>query len=120
MRARSSRPPRWYAEVGRFEWLMLAIASAGWFFDVAGSFTAHRPGLARSETLWRTIGKAAVLRETSGRPLVVLTAGLPAPPNPAADLLGRVCGEGKPIYGVVDLLAPDAGERLRNLRHPGG
>jgi len=93
---------------------------AGWFFDVAGSFTAHRPGLARSETLWRTIGKAAVLRETSGRPLVVLTAGLPAPPNPAADLLGRVCGEGKPIYGVVDLLAPDAGERLRNLRHPGG
>ena len=29
-----SRPPRWYAEVGRFEWLMLAIASAGWFFDV--------------------------------------------------------------------------------------
>ena len=34
MRARSSRPPRWYAEVGRFEWLMLAIASAGWVFDV--------------------------------------------------------------------------------------
>jgi MFS family permease len=34
MRARSSRPPPWYAEVGRFEWLMLAIASAGWFFDV--------------------------------------------------------------------------------------
>jgi MFS family permease len=28
------RPPRWYAEVGPYEWLMLAIASAGWFFDV--------------------------------------------------------------------------------------
>ena len=34
MSASSPRPPRWYAEVGRFEWLMLAIASAGWFFDV--------------------------------------------------------------------------------------
>lgn len=27
-------PPRWYSEVGAYEWLMLAIASAGWFFDV--------------------------------------------------------------------------------------
>jgi len=34
MPATPTRPPRWYAEVGRFEWLMLAIASAGWFFDV--------------------------------------------------------------------------------------
>jgi MFS family permease len=30
----SPRLPRWYAEVGAYEWLMLAIASAGWFFDV--------------------------------------------------------------------------------------
>ncbi len=29
-----ARAPRWYSEVGRFEWLMLAIAAAGWFFDV--------------------------------------------------------------------------------------
>jgi MFS family permease len=34
MSAPSPRPPRWYAEVGAYEWLMLAIASAGWFFDV--------------------------------------------------------------------------------------
>src|ERR1700722_17498330 len=34
MSAPSPRPPRWYAEVGPYEWLMLAIASAGWFFDV--------------------------------------------------------------------------------------
>ncbi len=32
--SRSPRPPSWYAEVGRYEWLLLAIASAGWFFDV--------------------------------------------------------------------------------------
>jgi MFS family permease len=32
--AESPRTPRWYSEVGRFEWLMLAIAAAGWFFDV--------------------------------------------------------------------------------------
>jgi len=34
MSASSARSPRWYAEVGAYEWLMLAIASAGWFFDV--------------------------------------------------------------------------------------
>lgn len=34
MSDRPPRPPRWYAEVGQYEWLMLAIASAGWFFDV--------------------------------------------------------------------------------------
>lgn len=33
MRARTPRPSPWYAEVGRYEWLMLIIASAGWMFD---------------------------------------------------------------------------------------
>jgi hypothetical protein len=40
---------------------------AAWFFDVAGGLTAHRPPLSRSETLWRAIGKAAVLRQAGDR-----------------------------------------------------
>ncbi|MFW6124958.1 MAG: MFS transporter, partial [Pirellulales bacterium] len=30
----SHRPQRWYDGVGRYEWTVLAIASAGWVFDV--------------------------------------------------------------------------------------
>jgi len=33
MKLRSPQTERWYSEVGRYEWLVLAIASAGWIFD---------------------------------------------------------------------------------------
>ena len=48
-----------------------------WFFDVAGSFTSHRAGLKRTDTLWKALGKAAVLREVSNTPLVLLTTDAP-------------------------------------------
>ena len=50
-----------------------------WRFDVCGGFTGHRSGLKRADTLWKAIGKAAVVREVTGSPLVLLTTGLPAP-----------------------------------------
>jgi len=34
MQAPSPREPRWYYEVTRYQWMVLAIASAGWVFDV--------------------------------------------------------------------------------------
>ncbi len=86
-----------------------------WYFDVAGGLTTHRPGLTRSEALWRAIGRAAALREMCDCPLVVLTAGLPAARSPAAELLRRLSGEDKPIFAVVDLLSTDAVERLGDL-----
>ncbi len=92
-------------------------SGAVWLFDVAGGFTGHGPALSRPETLWRTIGRAALVRETSKWPLVVLSAGLPAPGSAAGGLLNRICGEGKPIYDVIDVLAPAAPGRLRDLSH---
>jgi DNA modification methylase len=91
-----------------------------WYFEVAGGYTSHRPGLSRPETLWRTIGRAAVLQEVSKCPLVVLTAGLPPPRSPAAEVLKTVCGEGRPIREVIDCLASTAGERLGDLFDGGG
>ena len=32
-----------------------------WHFDVSGGFTSSRPGLKRTDTLWKALGKAAVL-----------------------------------------------------------
>lgn len=32
-----------------------------WLFDVSGAFSSNRPGLRRTDTLWKALGKAAVL-----------------------------------------------------------
>src|SRR5687767_10136890 len=48
-----------------------------WAFDVAGAFTASRAGLKRADTLWKALGKAAVLHERGGPPLVLLTTHAP-------------------------------------------
>ena len=35
---------------------------AEWVFEISGSFTSARSGLARTDTLWKALGKAAVLQ----------------------------------------------------------
>lgn len=50
-----------------------------WFFDVSGAFTSTRAGLKRTDTLWKALGKAAVLREAHPDvPIVLLTTDTPA------------------------------------------
>jgi DNA modification methylase len=92
-------------------------AGARILVDVAGGFTNNRGGLGRTETLWRTIAKAAILHELGAGSLLVMTTELPAANSPAMDALLVVCGPGKPITQVIDLLAPDAVVRLRQLRN---
>ncbi len=73
-----------------------------WLVEVAGGDTALRPGLARSETMWRTIAKAAVLHTMHpDTPLLVLTDDLPTGLNAAP--LDAVLGPGLPIEAVVRL-----------------
>lgn len=51
-----------------------------WYVDVSGAFTTVRPGLQRTDTLWKALGRAHVLRmarlETQ---LLILTSNLPKP-----------------------------------------
>lgn len=52
-----------------------------WYFDVSGAFTSTRPGLKRTDTLWKALGKAAVLRSNAqfrNVPLVLITTDVPA------------------------------------------
>lgn len=88
-----------------------------WFFDVAGPFTSTRGGLARIETVWRTLGRVAALR---GRrpdvPVVVLTTQLPRPQS-EGDLAVRAAGPDA-LFDVIDLrAAPDV---ARLARYAGG
>lgn len=86
-----------------------------WFFDVCGGFTSHRAGLKRPEALWKSIAKAAVLREVGATDLVLLTTDVPEPGRAGADALKQVVGPGKPIRAVIDLLDPAAPTALAQL-----
>jgi site-specific DNA-methyltransferase (adenine-specific) len=90
-----------------------------WLFDVCGGYTTYRSGLKRSDNLWKALGKAAVVREVSALPLVVLTTGLPGRANAGSLALRQVCGPGKPIHVVIDVLEPSAVDVVRKLRFPG-
>jgi DNA modification methylase len=77
-------------------------------FEIAGTHTPARPGLARIDAVWRAIGKAAVAREAMpGTDFVVLTSGAVR-----GGPLATVVGPGRPIAAVVDVTGPDAVDLL--------
>jgi hypothetical protein len=84
-----------------------------WLFDVTGSFTTHRSGLKRTDTLWKTLGKAAVLREVGSNPLILLTTGAPVSGSAGAEALKQLTGPKKPVHKVIEMLTR---EGLRDLR----
>ncbi len=65
----------------QFDFLVSSAVGEEFYVDVSGAFTTVRPGLVRTETLWKTLGRAAVLNraghgDRSPR-LLVLTSHLP-------------------------------------------
>ena len=85
-----------------------------WLFDVSGAFSVtRRPGLRRTDTLWKAIGRAAVLYSRPARePLVLLTTDRPAPNSAGQRALDAVTGDGKPIRAVIEMGDPEDLERL--------
>ncbi|MDQ2825978.1 MAG: site-specific DNA-methyltransferase [Actinomycetota bacterium] len=99
--------------------LALDRTGAEWAFDLSGAFTSGAGGLRRTETLWRALGKAAVVQ--AGRPdlpLVLLTTAAPARGSAGGTALQLVRGSGRPVLDVVVLLDRIDEERLR--RHAVG
>lgn len=89
-----------------------------WAFDVSGGFTTGPSGLRVADTLWRSLGLAAVLHEDGERrgapmPLVLLTTDSPPKGSDGSRALRVVCGAGGPVLDVVELLDPSDRERLR-------
>lgn len=85
-----------------------------WLFDVSGAFSGtQRPGLRRTDTLWKAIGRAAVLHSRPVRePLVLLTTDRPAPNSAGQSALEAVTGEDKPIRAVIEMGDLEDLERL--------
>jgi DNA modification methylase len=94
----------------------LAVDQTGheWAFDVSGTFSASRAGLKRTDSLWKALGKAAVLNE--GRkdlPLVLLTTDAPTRGSAGSTALEALRRPGGPVFDLIELLEAADHERLR-------
>ena len=85
-----------------------------WLFDVSGAFSVtQRPGLRRTDTLWKAIGRAAVLHSRPVKePLVLLTTDRPAPNSAGQRALDAITGEDRPIRAVIEMRNLEDLERL--------
>jgi len=88
-----------------------------WLFDVSGAFSVtQRPGLRRTDTLWKALGKAAVLHSFDPElRLVLLTTDRPAANSSGHRALEAVIGPDKPVHDVIEMLEPADLSRLAEL-----
>ena len=77
-------------------------AGSTWHFDVAGSNSAYRGGMSKTDTVWRTLKDV--------KPLVILTPQLPRLGSEGDKAL-RATGP-KGFFDAIDLLSPDAHRRM--------
>ena len=80
-----------------------------WLFDVSGAFSVtQRPGLRRTDTLWKALGRASVLHSISpSTRLVLLTTNRPAPNSSGHHALEALTGPDRPVKAVIGMLSPD-------------
>lgn len=90
-----------------------------WYFDVPGAFTSHHGGLLRTETVWRSLGRAAAVRGRVPKsvPIVFLTTDLPRRPS-EGDTALRAAGPDA-FFDAVDLLSADGTARLKRYASGG-
>jgi site-specific DNA-methyltransferase (adenine-specific) len=91
---------------------------ATWFFDVSGAFTSHRGGLLRTDTVWKSLGRAYALKGARGEvPLVFLTSHLPRRPS-EGDTALRAAGPDA-FFDAIEMLSSDSLERLERYAKGG-
>jgi DNA modification methylase len=95
-----------------------------WLFDLAGAFTTAGTGLRRTDTLWRALGKAAVVHAARPEvPVVLLTTAAPAP-NSVGDRAWRSLGPSGAdalgvVHDVVELASAEGRARLSGYASEG-
>lgn len=88
-----------------------------WYFDVSGAFSVtQRPGLKRTDTVWKALGKAAVLHSANpDTPLVLLTTDRPPRNSTGGKALKELTGPGKPVCVVLEMHSPKDLDYLASL-----
>ena len=81
------------------------------YVDVSGAFTTARPGLIRTDTLWKTLGRAHVLHSAPDiHRLLILTSNLPHTGSPGDKAL-RAVGPGS-VFDAIEMFDPAGQDRL--------
>lgn len=91
-----------------------------WFFDVSGAFTSHRGGLLRTDTVWKSLGRANAIRgrlPSDMPPIVFLTTHLPRRPS-EGDTALRAAGPDA-FFDAVEMLSDEGRERLERYAQGG-
>lgn len=89
-----------------------------WFFDVSGAFTTHRGGLLRTDTVWKTLGRANALRGRDlNERLVFLTTNLPKRPSEGDSAL-RAAGP-EAFFDAIEMLSDEGRLRLERYARDG-
>lgn len=86
---------------------------ATWFFDVSGAFKSHRGGLLRTDTVWKSLGRANALQRHVGEGeirLVFLTTHLPKRPS-EGDTALRAAGPNA-FFDAIEMLSDEGRSRL--------
>jgi site-specific DNA-methyltransferase (adenine-specific) len=79
--------------------------------DVSGAFTTARPGLLRTDTLWKTLGRAHVLKSLDeDARLLVVTSNLPRPGSDGEKALHAV-GPGN-VWDAIEMFDAGGVDRL--------
>ncbi len=99
----------------QFNFLVEDTDGGQWYVDVSGAFTTVRPGLMRTDTLWKTLGRIHVLRATdepqNPSRVLVLTSNLPKS-NSEGDKALRAVGPDQ-VFDAVEMFDAAGVARLR-------
>jgi len=82
-----------------------------WYFDVSGAFTSTRGGLLRTDTVWKSLGRAHVLAHAGKGPIVFLTSHLPRKGSEGDVALRSVIDD--IVYDVIEMRSSAGYEKLR-------
>jgi DNA modification methylase len=84
-----------------------------WYVDVSGAFTTVRPGLMRTDTLWKMLGRVHVLKSNQlEAQLLVLTSNLPRPGSEGDKALRSVGPDS--VFDAIEIFDRAGQERLHS------
>jgi site-specific DNA-methyltransferase (adenine-specific) len=111
--------PRKHASGVEIDLACTAPDGSSWWFDVSGGFTSSRAGLRRTDTLWKSLGKAALLGlDGEGERYVLLTTHLPPKGSAGWRALQAAVPEGL-VFDAVEMLSEEGRQRLADYASMG-
>jgi site-specific DNA-methyltransferase (adenine-specific) len=82
-----------------------------WYFDVSGAFTSTRGGLLRTDTVWKSLGRAHILASKGIERIVLLTSDLPRKGSEGATALEIALKD--IVYDAIEMRSDEGFETLR-------